>query len=217
MERGIYIPCLGPVNIRMTYVDPVSLVWARDRPSSTKYANNNFGNPISEIATKGTVSVRADMEQKPCIRLIVCGTPNVRTCVAKEYRSKNFGKSGGIHVDQLQGNLKKVSAELRVGMQLAIDNFIGFFHAIDCKLCHRDTETLFGQLNPGYLCFSTAIPLTSYMVFLRQQLLIFNINPAAQEDMKYNKESRYPAHVEIRSPATTALAGYDSVNFNCYC
>ncbi|GJU49927.1 hypothetical protein Tco_1219482, partial [Tanacetum coccineum] len=95
----------------------------------------------------------------------------------------------GIHVDQLQGNLEKVSAELRVGMQPAVDNFIGFFHAIDCKNYDRG----------------------------RQQLLIFNINPAAQEDRKYNKESRYPAHVEIRSPATTALAEYDSVNFNCYC
>nr|GEY44609.1 hypothetical protein [Tanacetum cinerariifolium] len=35
------------------------------------------------------------MEQQSCIRLIVCGTLNVRTCVAKEYMSKNFGKSGG--------------------------------------------------------------------------------------------------------------------------
>nr|GEW49274.1 transmembrane protein 18 [Tanacetum cinerariifolium] len=37
------------------------------------------------------------------------------------------------HLDQLQGILEKVSAELRVGMQPAVDNFIGFFHAIDWK------------------------------------------------------------------------------------
>ncbi|GKA38476.1 hypothetical protein Tco_0731027 [Tanacetum coccineum] len=37
-----------------------------------------------------------DMEQQSCIRLIVCGTPNVRTCVAKEYMSNNFGKPRGI-------------------------------------------------------------------------------------------------------------------------
>ncbi|GKA72272.1 transmembrane protein 18 [Tanacetum coccineum] len=37
------------------------------------------------------------------------------------------------HVDQLQEILEKVSAELRVGMQPAVDNFIGFFHAIDWK------------------------------------------------------------------------------------
>ncbi|GJX14508.1 transmembrane protein 18 [Tanacetum coccineum] len=37
------------------------------------------------------------------------------------------------HVDQLQEILEKVSAELRVGMQPAVDNFVGFFHAIDWK------------------------------------------------------------------------------------
>ncbi|PWA57391.1 hypothetical protein CTI12_AA406180 [Artemisia annua] len=37
------------------------------------------------------------------------------------------------HMDQMQEILEKVSAELRVGMQPAVDNFIGFFHAIDWK------------------------------------------------------------------------------------
>ncbi|GJR27919.1 FAR1 DNA binding domain-containing protein [Tanacetum coccineum] len=44
------------------------------------------------------------------------------------------------------------------------------------------------------------IPLTTYMVFLRRQLLMFNIDAAAWEDKKYNEESRFLAHVEIRSP-----------------
>ncbi|PWA44254.1 hypothetical protein CTI12_AA528120 [Artemisia annua] len=37
------------------------------------------------------------------------------------------------HMDQMQEIIEKVSAELRVGMQPAVDNFIGFFHAIDWK------------------------------------------------------------------------------------
>nr|GEU51591.1 hypothetical protein [Tanacetum cinerariifolium] len=41
---------------------------------------------------KETIIVRADMEQRPCIRLIVCATSNVRTYVANECRSNNFGK-----------------------------------------------------------------------------------------------------------------------------
>nr|GEX07017.1 transmembrane protein 18 [Tanacetum cinerariifolium] len=42
-------------------------------------------------------------------------------------------------VDQLQGILEKVSVELRVGMQPAVDNFIGFFHAIDWKAIDATT------------------------------------------------------------------------------
>ena len=38
------------------------------------------------------------------------------------------------HMDQMQEIIEKVSAELRVGMQPAVDNFIGFFHAIDWKV-----------------------------------------------------------------------------------
>lgn len=38
------------------------------------------------------------------------------------------------HLDQVQVILEKVSSDLRVGMQPAVDNFIGFFHAIDWKV-----------------------------------------------------------------------------------
>ncbi|XP_071720842.1 uncharacterized protein [Rutidosis leptorrhynchoides] len=37
------------------------------------------------------------------------------------------------HLDQVQEVFEKISSELRVGMQPAVDNFIGFFHAIDWK------------------------------------------------------------------------------------
>ncbi|XP_076889392.1 uncharacterized protein LOC143540134 [Bidens hawaiensis] len=37
------------------------------------------------------------------------------------------------HLDQMQEIVEKISSELRVGMQPAMDNFIGFFHAIDWK------------------------------------------------------------------------------------
>lgn len=37
------------------------------------------------------------------------------------------------HMDQVQELVEKLSAELRIGMQPAMDNFIGFFHAIDWK------------------------------------------------------------------------------------
>ncbi|KAJ0959646.1 putative transmembrane protein [Helianthus annuus] len=37
------------------------------------------------------------------------------------------------HLDQMQEVIEKISSELRVGMQPAMDNFIGFFHAIDWK------------------------------------------------------------------------------------
>lgn len=38
------------------------------------------------------------------------------------------------HLDQVQEVFEKISSELRVGMQPAVDNFIGFFHAIDWKV-----------------------------------------------------------------------------------
>lgn len=37
------------------------------------------------------------------------------------------------HLDQMQEVVEKLSSELRIGMQPAMDNFIGFFHAIDWK------------------------------------------------------------------------------------
>ncbi|KAG9444000.1 hypothetical protein H6P81_015340 [Aristolochia fimbriata] len=37
------------------------------------------------------------------------------------------------HMDQMADLVEKLSAELRVGLQPAYDNFIGFFHAIDWK------------------------------------------------------------------------------------
>ncbi|XP_076941617.1 uncharacterized protein LOC143611253 [Bidens hawaiensis] len=37
------------------------------------------------------------------------------------------------HLDQMQEIVEKISSELRVGMQPAMDIFIGFFHAIDWK------------------------------------------------------------------------------------
>ncbi|CAI9268110.1 unnamed protein product [Lactuca saligna] len=37
------------------------------------------------------------------------------------------------HMDQMQELVEKISSELRIGMQPAMDNFIGFFHAIDWK------------------------------------------------------------------------------------
>ncbi|KAD5803151.1 hypothetical protein R6Q59_024593 [Mikania micrantha] len=37
------------------------------------------------------------------------------------------------HLDQMQEIVEKFSSELRIGMQPAMDNFIGFFHAIDWK------------------------------------------------------------------------------------
>ncbi|KAL4560559.1 hypothetical protein LXL04_032712 [Taraxacum kok-saghyz] len=37
------------------------------------------------------------------------------------------------HMDQMQEIVDKVSSHLRIGMQPAMDNFIGFFHAIDWK------------------------------------------------------------------------------------
>ncbi|KAI3826214.1 hypothetical protein L1987_00259 [Smallanthus sonchifolius] len=37
------------------------------------------------------------------------------------------------HLDQMQEIVEKISSELRIGMQPAMDNFIGFFHAIDWK------------------------------------------------------------------------------------
>ncbi|GKE95077.1 hypothetical protein Tco_1579932, partial [Tanacetum coccineum] len=74
------------------------------------------------------------------------------------------------------------------------------------EVSHRDRDSV-----------RAIIPLTSYLVFLRHQRLMFNIDAAAWEDRKYNEESRFPAHVEIRSPTATALSEYDSVNFNCYC
>nr|XP_043610853.1 transmembrane protein 18 [Erigeron canadensis] len=37
------------------------------------------------------------------------------------------------HLDQMQEIIEKISSELRVGMQPAVDNFVGFFHAIDWK------------------------------------------------------------------------------------
>nr|GEX56215.1 hypothetical protein [Tanacetum cinerariifolium] len=40
----------------------------------------------------------------------------------------------------------------------------------------------------------------------RRQLLMFNIDAAAWEDRKYNEESRFLAHVEIRSPTVTTLS-----------
>ncbi|KAI3677116.1 hypothetical protein L1987_86736 [Smallanthus sonchifolius] len=40
------------------------------------------------------------------------------------------------HLDQMQEIVEKFSSELRIGMQPAMDNFIGFFHAIDWKVYH---------------------------------------------------------------------------------
>ncbi|KAK9058780.1 hypothetical protein SSX86_023623 [Deinandra increscens subsp. villosa] len=37
------------------------------------------------------------------------------------------------HLDQMQEIVEKISSELRIGMQPAMDNFVGFFHAIDWK------------------------------------------------------------------------------------
>ncbi|XP_024982395.1 transmembrane protein 18 isoform X2 [Cynara cardunculus var. scolymus] len=37
------------------------------------------------------------------------------------------------HMDQMQEIVEKLSSELRIGLQPAMDNFIGFFHAIDWK------------------------------------------------------------------------------------
>ncbi|XP_068662408.1 uncharacterized protein [Aristolochia californica] len=37
------------------------------------------------------------------------------------------------HIDQMADLMEKLSAEFRVGLQPAFDNFIGFFHAIDWK------------------------------------------------------------------------------------
>lgn len=38
-----------------------------------------------------------------------------------------------LHMDQMSELVEKISAELRSGLQPAVDNFIGFFHAIDWK------------------------------------------------------------------------------------
>ncbi|ESR47870.1 hypothetical protein CICLE_v10002730mg [Citrus x clementina] len=37
------------------------------------------------------------------------------------------------HMDQMADLVQKLSAELRTGLRPALDNFIGFFHAIDWK------------------------------------------------------------------------------------
>ncbi|KAL8259691.1 hypothetical protein R6Q59_027644 [Mikania micrantha] len=37
------------------------------------------------------------------------------------------------HLDQIQEIVEKIPSEIRIGMQPAMDNFIGFFHAIDWK------------------------------------------------------------------------------------
>ncbi|KAD3337471.1 hypothetical protein E3N88_32991 [Mikania micrantha] len=38
------------------------------------------------------------------------------------------------HLDQIQEIVEKIPSEIRIGMQPAMDNFIGFFHAIDWKV-----------------------------------------------------------------------------------
>ncbi|KAL8214450.1 hypothetical protein R6Q57_003899 [Mikania cordata] len=38
------------------------------------------------------------------------------------------------HLDQMQEIVEKISSKLQIGMQPAMDNFIGFFHAIDWKV-----------------------------------------------------------------------------------
>ncbi|KAF9661647.1 hypothetical protein SADUNF_Sadunf19G0090500 [Salix dunnii] len=38
------------------------------------------------------------------------------------------------HLDQMTDLVQKLSSELRSGLRPAIDNFIGFFHAIDWKI-----------------------------------------------------------------------------------
>ncbi|GJT22104.1 hypothetical protein Tco_0892041 [Tanacetum coccineum] len=167
------------------------MVWARDRPSSTKYANNSFGNPISE-SRYGTIAVHPtdclwyyvslkSTGQRILGNPKVLGTLQQRRFVGSVFNQGMETQRPGSICVEAQGILEKVSAELRVGMQPTVDNFIGFFHAINWKNYDRG----------------------------RQQLLIFNINPAAREDRKCNEESRFPAHVEIHSPAATVLAEYD--------
>ncbi|KAJ0793809.1 hypothetical protein HanOQP8_Chr01g0033361 [Helianthus annuus] len=51
------------------------------------------------------------------------------------------------HLDQMQEVIEKISSELRVGMQPAMDNFIGFFHAIDWKV-HLSTLIYIGHTVP---------------------------------------------------------------------
>lgn len=41
------------------------------------------------------------------------------------------------HMDQMADLVQKFSSELRSGLRPAADNFIGFFHAIDWKVCSR--------------------------------------------------------------------------------
>ncbi|KVH99976.1 Transmembrane protein 18 [Cynara cardunculus var. scolymus] len=48
------------------------------------------------------------------------------------------------HMDQMQEIVEKLSSELRIGLQPAMDNFIGFFHAIDWKV-HLSTWIYSGQ------------------------------------------------------------------------
>lgn len=38
-----------------------------------------------------------------------------------------------LHMDQMSDLVDKITAELRSGFQPAVDNFVGFFHAIDWK------------------------------------------------------------------------------------
>lgn len=38
------------------------------------------------------------------------------------------------HMDQMADLVQKLSSELRSGLRPAVDNFVGFFHAIDWKV-----------------------------------------------------------------------------------
>ncbi|GJV59510.1 hypothetical protein Tco_1465610 [Tanacetum coccineum] len=73
------------------------------------------------------------------------------------------------HVDQFQGILEKVSAELRVGMQPAVDNFIGFFHAIDWK---EDLKRqLFDYANVLFVVQSTIVSTSTDTVDEKNSIL----------------------------------------------
>jgi hypothetical protein len=39
------------------------------------------------------------------------------------------------HVDLVSDLIQRVSTELRSGFEPAVDNFLGFFHAVDWKVC----------------------------------------------------------------------------------
>lgn len=57
------------------------------------------------------------------------------------------------HMDQMADLVQKLSSELRSGLRPAVDNFIGFFHAIDWKVKFNRNRELSSDLVCEFLYY----------------------------------------------------------------